>query len=333
MRPTEEVRRALQASGLVSSLEGVRFEALTGGVSSEIWRVDLGERVVCVKRALAKLRVEADWQAPVERSRYELAWYELANDIMAGVAPRVFPGDDDARVIVMEYLDAGSHKLWKDELRAGRANPSDAAQIGRRIARVHAGTAGVDTVSQRFPPNDIFRAIRLEPYLGAVAEIHVDLRDTLLALSHRTANTRLAMVHGDVSPKNILIGPHGPVFLDAECACIGDPAFDLAFCLNHLLLKCLWVPQAQADLFDCFGAMCQAYLEGVEWEAPDAVEVRAASLLPGLLLARVDGKSPVEYVDTQRDRDRVRRCARRLLLSPPLRLTDVLAEWQSELLA
>ena len=107
-------------------------------------------------------------------------------------------------------------------------------------------------------------------------------------------------MHGDVSPKNILVGPQGPVFLDAECAWYGDPAFDLAFCLNHLLLKCVWVPPARAGFLRCFDALSAAYLEASL--ASPAVEARAATLLPGLLLARVDGKSPVEYLTSERDR-------------------------------
>src|SRR5665213_3256422 len=105
--------------------------------------------------------------------------------------------------------------------------------------------------------------------------------------------TRLTLIHGDVSPKNILVGPAGPVFLDAECAWWGDPAFDLAFCLNHLLLKCLARPEALGALREAFRALATAYLRKVRWEAPTQTEARAARLLPALLLARADGRSPV----------------------------------------
>ena len=84
------------------------------------------------------------------------------------------------------------------------------------------------------------------PYLLATARAHPDRAAALESLAETTARTKFTVVHGDVSPKNILIGPRGPVFIDAECAWFGDPAFDLAFCLNHLLLKCLWVPAAAA---------------------------------------------------------------------------------------
>ena len=96
-----------------------------------------------------------------------------------------------------------------------------------------------------------------------------------------TATTKHALVHGDISPKNILVGPGGPVFLDAECAWWGDPAFDLAFCLNHLLLKGLWNRGAQERFLDAFGRMSESYLAGVTWEPPADVEARAARLLPG----------------------------------------------------
>src|SRR5258706_15623986 len=114
---------------------------------------------------------------------------------------------------------------------------------------------------------------------------------------------KLGLVHGDISPKNILIGPAGPVFLEAECAWYGDPAFDLAFCLNHLMLKCLWTPRSASDFLDCFDAMYAAYSAGVTWEPPAILEARAAALLPALFLARVDGKSPVEYLTQDADKD------------------------------
>jgi hypothetical protein len=121
------------------------------------------------------------------------------------------------------------------------------------------------------------------------------------------------------------------VLLDAECAWWGDPAFDLAFCLNHLLLKCLWTPRARTGFIGCFAALTESYLEGVDWEPRATLEQRAAALLPGLFLARVDGKSPVEYLTSEGQRDKVRRCARALLLQPVSRLADVVTAWEGEL--
>ena len=186
-------------------------------------------------------------------------------------------------------------------------------------------------LAAQFDTDRIFFDIRLEPYLVATALKHPALAGALHALVAQTQAHPRALVHGDVSPKNILVGPHSPVLLDAECAWWGDPAFDLAFCLNHLLLKGLWTPTARAAFLDAFAALAEAYLAGVDWEPRDALEQRAATLLPGLLLARVDGKSPVEYLTGEAQRDVVRRTARGLLQHPVARLADVSAAWREEL--
>jgi hypothetical protein len=121
------------------------------------------------------------------------------------------------------------------------------------------------------------------------------------------------------------------VFLDAECAWYGDPAFDLAFCLNHLMLKCLWTPSAAAAFLDGFEALSTAYLACVDWEDSSDLEARAARLLPGLFLARVDGKSPVEYLLADGEKESVRRIARQLLVAPVARLDEVSSRWRQEI--
>lgn len=307
--------------------ETLKISRLTGGVSSDIWRVDAAQRSYCVKQSLDRLKVEADWHAPVERNRYEVRWNEIANRLVPGSAPRVRYCDDARMFFVMDYLDPERYPLWKDLLRDGRADPRDAANVGRTLGRIHAAAAGDTEIAARFPRTDIFHAIRLEPYLLATATRHPDLAPRLEELCRITADTRLTLIHGDVSPKNILLGPDGPVFLDAECACIGDPAFDLAFCLNHLLLKCLWRPVYRSVYLDCYEAMSRDYIAEVAWEAPADTEARAAALLPGLFLARVDGKSPVEYLTEESDRDTVRRHGREWLAAQPTRLADIGRAW------
>jgi aminoglycoside phosphotransferase (APT) family kinase protein len=320
----EPVLAFLRGAALAAADETPAAVPLTGGVSSDIWKVELRTGPVCVKRALPRLRVAQLWEAPVERNRYEWRWMQVAARVAPGSAPRIL-AHDEAGFFAMEFLDGARHPLWKNELRAGRANADFARQVGERLARIHAATENDAGVASQFATDAGFHAIRLEPYLLATARAHPDVAARLQWLAERTAATRSALVHGDVSPKNILIGPQGPVFLDAECAWYGDPAFDLAFCLNHLLLKCCWVPGAQSSLLACFDALAAAYLAGY---APAGLEERAATLLPGLLLARVDGKSPVEYLTQETQKARVRRVARALLVSPPARLAEVRKTWQ-----
>jgi len=331
--PPADILDALRRMGLLSAEVSPAGVPLTGGVSSDIWRIDLPGGPVCVKRALAKLRVAADWRAPVSRTLYEARWMRRANEAVPGAAPDLLGQDTASGALAMRFLDPADHELWKAQLHDGHADPAFAGAVADRLVRIHAATAANPVMAGEFPTDEIFYAIRLEPYLLATARAHPDLAPWLEALLATTQANKRALVHGDVSPKNILCGPEGPVFLDAACAWWGDPAFDLAFCLNHLLLKCLWTPQARGGFLACFDAMTRAYRHGVTWEAPTALEARAAHLLPGLFLARVDGKSPVEYVTAEPDKDRVRRMARALLRAPSDHLDDVRQAWTRELAA
>ena len=328
--PPREIVAALRRMGLLAG-GAATGERLTGGVSSDIWRIDLPSGPVCVKRALAKLRVAADWRAPVERNIYEARWMQRAAAAVPGSAPALLGQDAEAGALAMAFLPPDAYPLWKAQLRDGHADAGFAARVGEALVRIHAATAADPSVAADFPTDGIFYDIRLEPYLVATAHEHPDLAGRLQALVATTQANKRALVHGDVSPKNILCGPTGPVFLDAECAWWGDPAFDLAFCLNHFLLKCLWTPAARDGFLACFDTMAATYRAGVTWETPADLEQRAAGLLPGLFLARVDGKSPVEYIVNEADKNRVRRAARALLNDPPIRLADIRQAWAKEL--
>ena len=307
------------------------IEALTGGVSSDISLVTVDGRRFCVKRALEKLKVAADWRAPVERNRSEVDWMKTVARIVPAAVPEILADRSAEGWFAMAYLEPAQHPLWKTELRDGRIDPAFAAAVGALLARIHSSSAADPALARRFATDHIFYPIRLEPYLAATATRHADCAPRLMALIAQTQANKKALVHGDVSPKNILGGPHGPVFLDAECAWWGDPAFDLAFCLNHLLLKCVWRAHWSARYLECFDALATAYLAGVDWEERAAIEVRVAGLLPGLFLARVDGKSPVEYITDDSDRLRVRRFARHYLLEPVDKLAPIRAAWAKEM--
>ncbi len=325
-----EFARALRELGLAGDAP-LTGAPLTGGVSSDIWRIDTPRGPVCAKRALAKLRVAADWRAPIERNTFEARWMQVANEAHAGAAPQVLGQHPALGVLVMRFLPAAQYPLWKAQLRDGHASTATAQAVGTVLARIHAYSAARPALAAQFATDAIFFDIRLEPYLLATAQRHPALAPALEGLVTTTQSNRRALVHGDVSPKNILVGAEGPVFLDAECAWWGDPAFDIAFCLNHLLLKCLWTPRAQDAFLACFDALAEHYLAGVDWEPRDAIEARAAALLPGLFLARVDGKSPVEYLTDDAQKARVRRTASALLTLPVDRLTTIAARWRQEL--
>lgn len=312
---------------------GIRtWTPLSGGVSSDIWRVDLADgSQLCVKRALAKLKVAADWYAPVSRNAYEWAWMQFAAGIVPAAVPAPLAQDTEAGLFAMSWLDPSDHPVWKQQLLDGLVDPATASEVGRVLGTIHAASSGRDDLRSAFDTTDPFHALRLEPYLVHTALRHHALASQLHALVDRTAAHRVALVHGDVSPKNILIGPHGPVLLDAECAWYGDPAFDLAFCLNHLLLKAVPRPDRMAQLHVAFESLVDAYFAVAVFEPREQLEGRAAALLPALLLARVDGKSPVEYITQETERERVRAAALPLVAMPPKRLADVAQQAYSAL--
>jgi fructosamine-3-kinase len=322
--PDEDVAAALAAMGL----GGARaLHPLSGGVSCDVWRVDLASGAICVKRALPKLRVTADWRAPPERAEAEVAWLRLAAGIDPALVPAVLGEDRGRHIFAMQFLPPEAYPLWKALLAAGHVDPVFAAQVGAALARIHAATARRADIAAQFDNGDQFRALRLEPYLLYTASKHLDLSTKITELVDEIAKARIALMQGDISPKNILSGPHGPVFLDAETACYGDPAFDLAFCLNHLLLKCVWHLEHRDAYLKSFARLKDAYLSRVDWEHAGDIEQRTAALLPALLLARVDGKSPVEYITDERDKSFVNEFARARILAPAHTLQQLADEW------
>ena len=329
--PDRALREFVIAEGLARAEDDIRWTALAGGVSSDIWRVDLPQGTICIKRALARLKVAQDWRAPVARNAFEWRWLCFAAQCDRSLVPQPIAHDEAIGALAMAFLDPVQHPVWKSQLMDGIADGTFAGAVGAALGALHAASANDAEIARTFATDAIFHAIRLEPYLLATAAKHGDVATELLNLVQRTAATKVALVHGDVSPKNILVGRHGPVFLDAECAWYGDPAFDLAFCLNHLLLKCMVHRDLSNAYLACFESLASSYGATVTWEDKQSLERRTATLLPGLLLARVDGKSPVEYLTSDRDRAFVRNVARDGIVRAPASLSELADRWAEAL--
>lgn len=327
MHTDPQIVEALIAGGFLPAGAAPALTPLTGGVSSDVFRLETADGPVCVKRALATLRVAAVWEAPVERSHYEVDWLRTARPFVGEAVPQVLFEDRAASLFVMNFYDPATHSVWKSDLAAGRVEPKLARQVGLLLAKVHAGAAGSAAIAARFQTTDLFEDLRLAPFLRHCALKHPDLAERLVALADRTAAARITLVHGDVSPKNILHGPAGPVLLDAECAWYGDPAFDLAFCSAHLMLKCVWKPAHTQAYLAALAALHDGYLPGVSWEPAAGLEARAAELTAAILLARVDGKSPADYLQTEADKGFVRAAARDLVAAPPATMAALAADW------
>lgn len=322
MTDTAAIIDELRAAGLVRDGEVV-LEPLTGGVSCDVWKVETPSGPIVVKRPLPQLRVAAEWLAPVERGTSEVRWLRRARGVNPRLVPEVLAELTTGHAFAMRFLPGCP--VWKDELMAGRVDVALAAQVGSGIAAIHAATAHSETDRDAFPNDDMFRALRIDPFLLHVAQHDAELAPALTALAADLSGRKIALVHGDVSPKNILVGPDGPVFLDAECATYGDPAFDLAFCTTHLLLKAVWSGDARFD--EAATALVGAYRAGIDWEETADVLLRTGKLTAALLLARVEGKSPAPYLTDPGHKAVVRDQARALIRAPQP-IDALVANWK-----
>jgi len=316
-------RRLLVELDLCAPGDTLTITPLTGGVASDIVMVQCGAARYCVKFALAKLKVAEVWRAPVHRNRAEYHWLKAASRVVPAAVPKLFGQSDREGGFAMEYLAGDQVFLWKTALLQARPDKGEAALVGDTIGRIHAASTKAGFDATPFQNRDDFHALRLEPYLLFTATRHPDLANQLQAMADRLYAADSVLVHGDVSPKNILFRADRPVILDAECATMGDPAFDVAFCLNHLILKALHLPQSQDRLFANVVQLWRAYASHVTWENPIDIEARICDLLAALMLARVDGKSPVEYL-TEAERAVIRAVAPMLMAQPAARLTDLI---------
>jgi aminoglycoside phosphotransferase (APT) family kinase protein len=320
------LRRALEAANLLRPGEAVSGRSLTGGVSSDLLLLEAGDRRFVVKRALARLRVRDDWRADPTRNRFEWEWLKFAGRVVPEAVPKVLHADESAGWFAMEYFGA-PWRTWKADLLAGEFDPAVARRAGATLGQLHRASWGDPELRRRFATLGNFTELRLSPYLLTTAERVPDLRPWLQHEAEQLANAAVALVHGDYSPKNLLVAPGGLIVLDAEVAWFGDPAFDIAFLLNHLVLKALLHAPASAGLLA---------LAAEAWEAYDrqlgahraALEPRVVRLVLALMLARVHGKSPVEYLAPRRQ-DWVTRFVGQWALQPPARcaaLIEILAE-------
>ena len=288
--------------GLARNTDILSVKPLTGGVASDIGAVETTAGTFCVKFALERLRVAQDWRVPVTRNKSEYDWLSVAGQVAPGAAPRLFGRDAALGGFAMEMIAGPDVTLWKSDLLAGRSTGQEAALVAGVLGHIHAAGASTAFDRSRFANRDLFRDIRIEPYLSFTATRHPKVADQLLTLADSLFDAEQTLVHGDISPKNILLRGGKPIFLDAECATMGDPSFDLAFCMNHLVLKALHVNRATLG---AVGVFWRAYAPHVYWEDASRLQARVAALIPALMLARIDGKSPVEYLsDPMRDRIR-----------------------------
>jgi aminoglycoside phosphotransferase (APT) family kinase protein len=315
------LRAYLDMRGVLALGAPAEVSQLDGGVSNVVLAADDGATRMVVKQALPRLRVRELWLAKRERAISEAEALTIAATITPDAVPALIDSDRDNCALTIAGAPA-SWSTWKSRLLAGEVDPTVASRLGSILARWHGATFEDDGVANAFADYEAFDQLRVDPFYRVVAERRHELADASAALMARMEATHVCLVHGDYSPKNVLVGD-GLWVIDFEVAHYGDPAFDVAYMLNHLLLKLIHVRESAAQLRLSANCFWDAYRAAVPAELrPDLVYVLAHVGL--LMVARVDGKSPAEYL-TAPERDAARTIGSGLLLDPPDSLDGAVA--------
>lgn len=308
----------LRDSGRIGAGEQPEVRVLTGGVSNRTVLVTRpGGEAWVIKQALAKLRVAVDWFAPPGRISREAAGLRVLHELAppGTITPLVF--EDPAQGLLAMAAVPQPHENWKQLLLSGRLRAGHVAQFGHLLGVVHAAAWGRADLAQDFADQSAFESLRLEPYYAYTAGKVPAAGGFLQALITETRARRDSLVHGDYSPKNVLVHRERLILVDHEVIHYGDPAFDLGFGLSHLLSKAHHVTGRRQEFAAAAGWFWDAYRQAAGAPAGDpAYQARAVRHALGCLLARVDGRSPLEYLSGP-ERAAQRQAVLALLAGPP----------------
>jgi 5-methylthioribose kinase len=290
----------------------LRVSELAGGVSNIVLLAETASGRIVLKQALPQLRVQAEWFSDLRRIFHECAGLRVAARMLPqGSIPSVVFEDQPNYIFAMTAAPPGS-ETWKSKLLRGEADPRIAERAARMLAGLISESWQSPELAEQFADITIFEELRLDPYYRRLATIYPDLEAHFQRLIESCRTRRVSLVHGDWSPKNILVQNGHAMAIDFEVIHFGDPSFDSAFLLNHLLLKTFHGISGMSELARVFWSTLRSEMPAAPWFEPATI-----AQLGGLLLARIDGKSPAEYIRDAALKDRIRGFARKLILEPP----------------
>jgi 5-methylthioribose kinase len=320
----ETLEAYLYDRGIVGAGEPVEVEELGGGLSNVVLRWRAEGRCGIIKQSRPRLRVPDEWLSDVRRALNERdAIALLASRLPAGSVPELLFSDDEAMAFGMACAPEEA-RLWKPRLLDGRLEPDRARQAGLLLRAIHEVTRDDPVVAKRFVARPLLDQNRLDPWYRAAATRHNDLAEVIEhAIEHLLA-VRRVLVHGDFVPKNIFLLEHGLLLLDYEVVHFGNPGYDTATFVNHMLLKGYRFPGRRAGFVALARTFWDAYCETLPEQEQQLMEQEALLQLGALMLARVDGKSKVEYLVDHPGADEARATARWLLCARPPTIDEVL---------
>jgi aminoglycoside phosphotransferase (APT) family kinase protein len=315
---------AMQSSGLVGEDAVAAVEPLAGGVSNDVVAVRAGHAAFVVKRALPRLRVAEVWEASAERSYTEAAALRWAAGVAPDAVPSVVAVDREHNVLIID-LAPSDYGNWKQQLLAREVRPDVGARLGGLLGAWHVASASDPAVIAQFDDQEAFGQLRVRPFYAVAAERNPAAGAVIAGIVERMAATRISLVHGDFSPKNILVQPvdgGGLWVIDWEVAHAGDPVFDVAFLLHHLICKTVARPELHEELRTTAEGFLEAYSDRTQAALGPVDRRYLMAHTAALVLARVDGKSPVDYF-TVAQRDAARSLALGVLHTAPEELSEL----------
>jgi 5-methylthioribose kinase len=339
---SETAATYLRSTGRADLTEPIEVRELGGGVSNIVLRVSLPRReeTYVIKQARTRLRVKEEWLCPAERIWHEVAALRYCSEKLAARSQGFLITDvpqllweDQVNFAYAMTSAPQEHKTWKELLLAGELASSRplALACGSLLAQLHAGSwsAGAREMAAILLDRTYFVQLRVDPYYHHVARRHPDLAFALERLIDSVWQNRRCFVHGDYSPKNLLAWPGHVMLIDFEVGHFGDPAFDLGFFLTHLVCKSIWSGSGRREYVELAMAFwhsyCQTISAAVASDELTSLEQRTLWNLAGCLLARVDGKSPVDYLSPAQQQV-ARELARQWIVSPPPTWTEAAAD-------
>ena len=314
----DNAARYLAGRGLGDSW---RITPLGGGVSNTVLLAESNACRMVLKQSLARLRVEQEWLSDRSRITRECAAIRMLTPYFpAGGVPSILFEDPDNFLYAMTPAPPGSCD-WKTLLLQGIVSEQTAETVAGMLSAAILASRRQPEWERAFGDQTVFDQLRLDPYYRVTASRHPDLADFFTSLIESCKQQRVSFVHGDWSPKNFLVEGDGVMAIDFEVAHFGNPAFDAAFLLNHLALKSFYRPELQTR-FGAAGMRFWTVLSsrlptGMEW-----FESGTIAHLAGLMLARIDGKSPAEYIRGEALKDHIRSFARGLIADPPATIQE-----------
>jgi 5-methylthioribose kinase len=308
--------------------EPVSCNKLFGGISNRVVQVTWADGCSwVVKQALAKLRVTVDWFSNPERILVEAKALRCLNRIAPPGTTPPFIFEDRANLLMVMEAIPQVHENWKSVLFSGQIISDHFEQFGFLLGTIHRKSAESGPDFRRaFTDTVHFENLRLEPYYLYAARKTPAAASFLKALAQETTHHKLSLVHGDFSPKNTLIYRGKLVLLDYEVVHFGDPTFDVGFALTHFLSKAHHLGRDRAHLANAAALFWRVYFKEVAPLGWDAIEPRAVRHTLGCLLARVAGKSPLEYLTAQ-EAARQRDVILQLITKPPTKVSDLITEF------